>query len=65
MIAFYETPIGKKAIKVMPQLMVDSMQAGQRWAMTVMPEVEQKVLAQMREEGLFESEEGPVESEEG
>ena len=65
MIAFYETPIGKKAIEVMPQLMVDSMQAGQRWAMTVMPEVEQKVLAQMREEGLFESEEGPVESEEG
>ena len=64
-IAFNESPTGQKSIEVMPQLMAESMQAGQRWAMTVMPQVQEKVLAQMREEGLIESEEGPIESEEG
>lgn len=54
MIAFYETPLGKKTIDVMPRVMADSMQIGQRWAARVMPEIQQKVTKQMREEGLLE-----------
>lgn len=61
-IAFHESPIGKKSIEVMPQLMAESMQVAQRWAMTVMPEVREKVSEQMREEGLIEPEEEPNES---
>lgn len=64
--AFHETPIGRKSIEVMPQLMVESMQAGQQWAMTAMPKVQEKVLQQLREEGLIEeSEEQAIESTEG
>lgn len=54
MIAFYETPLGRKSIEVMPRVMQDSMQIGQRWAARVMPEVREKVTRQMREEGLIE-----------
>ena len=54
MIAFYETPLGKKSIEVMPEVMADSMQIGQRWAARVMPEVREKVIGQMREQGLIE-----------
>ncbi|MCY4059822.1 MAG: DUF2059 domain-containing protein [Gammaproteobacteria bacterium] len=54
MIAFYETPLGKKSIGVMPRVMADSMQIGQRWAARVMPEVREKVTRLMREEGLIE-----------
>lgn len=61
-IAFYESPIGTKSIEVMPQLMAETMQVGQRWAMTVMPKIQEKVSEQMREEGLIESEEESNES---
>ena len=54
MIAFYETPLGKKSTEVMPRVMVDSMQIEQRWAARVMPEVREKVTRLMREEGLIE-----------
>ena len=54
MIAFYETPLGKKAIEVMSRVMADSMQIGQRWAARVMPEIREEVTRQMREEGLIE-----------
>ena len=64
LLAFHESPIGKKSIEVMPQLMAEGMQVGQRWAMRVMPEVQEKVLAQMREDGLIEPEEAPTEPKE-
>lgn len=63
-IAFHESPIGKKSIEVMPQLMAESMQVAQRWGMTAMPEILETVSEQMREEGLTEREEGPEESDE-
>lgn len=63
-IAYHESPIGRKSIEVMPQLMAESMQVAQRWAMTAMPKVMEEVLEQMREEGLTELEEEPNESDE-
>ena len=54
MIAFYETPIGKKTIEVMPRLMQEGMQAGQRWAAEMMPGVEERVVARLEAEGIIE-----------
>jgi hypothetical protein len=44
MIAFYQTPIGKKAVTVMPQLMNDVLQATQSWSQQLGRESLQEVL---------------------
>ena len=54
MIAFYETPVGKKTIEVTPNLIQESMQVGQRWVQEVMPGVEEKVTARLKAEGIIE-----------
>ena len=54
MIAFYETPVGKKTIEVTPSLIQESMQVGQRWVQQVMPGVEEKVTARLKAEGIIE-----------
>ncbi|MCL1139059.1 DUF2059 domain-containing protein [Shewanella pneumatophori] len=40
--AFYDTPAGKKLIKVQPQIMQESMMAGQQWGQTVAEDVIKK-----------------------
>lgn len=52
-IAFYETPAGRKAITVLPQVMQESMLAGQRWGQALGPEIERRVLQALRREGLL------------
>ena len=47
LIAFYESPIGKKLIKVQPQIMMDSMTAGEEWGKKLVKKVKKK----LREEG--------------
>ena len=54
MIAFYETPVGRKSIEVMPELMSESMQVTMRWMAKVNPVIQERVTAQLREEGLIE-----------
>ena len=54
MIAFYETPVGKKTIEVMPTLMQEGMQAGQRWAAEMLPGVEERVVARLEVEGIID-----------
>ena len=54
MIAFYETPLGEKTIEVMPRLMQEGMQAGQRWAAEMMPGVEERVMARLEAEGIID-----------
>lgn len=54
MIAFYETPVGRKTIEVMPQLMSESMQVTMRWLAEVNPVIQERVTSQLREEGLIE-----------
>ena len=46
LLAFYESPLGKKVIEKMPLIMQESMLAGQQWG----SEVGQKVLARLQEE---------------
>ncbi len=54
LLAFYETPLGKKTIEVMPQLMMESMQVTMGWVAKVNPVIQERVTAQLREEGLIE-----------
>ena len=54
MIAFYETPVGRKAIEVTPRLMQEGAQAGQRWAAEMMPGVEERVVARLEAEGIID-----------
>lgn len=54
MIAFYETPVGKKVVGVMPNLTQEGMQAGQRLQAELMPGVEERVTARLKAEGIIE-----------
>ena len=54
MIAFYETPTGKKSIEVMPQLMSESMQLTMRWMARINPVIRERVAQAISEEGLTE-----------
>ena len=47
MINFYNTPIGKKTIKLMPLIMQESMVAGQEWG----KQLGEKVAKKIKEEG--------------
>lgn len=48
---FYDSDIGKKTIKVMPDLMRESMQLGQQWAQGMLPELRRRVLEKLNEQG--------------
>jgi hypothetical protein len=52
-IAFYQTKTGRKLVAVLPQLMAESMIAGQEWGNSLAPEAEQRVLAALRREGFL------------
>lgn len=52
MIAFYSTDLGKKTIRIMPTLMQESMIAGQQWGKDLMPEVERRLRARFKKEGV-------------
>lgn len=54
MIAFYETPAGRKSVEVMPELMSESMQVTMQWFAKVNPVIQERVTSQLREEGLIE-----------
>lgn len=47
LIEFYQKPLGKKLISVMPQIMQESMQTGQAWG----EEVGKKVYKNLTEKG--------------
>jgi len=53
MVAFYESPVGKKMIQVMPALVRDSMMIGQRWAQTEMPRITSLLQERLRAEGFI------------
>lgn len=53
LIEFYETPLGKKLISTMPEVMQESMQAGQVWGKAV----GEKVYQNLKEKGFLKKEE--------
>ena len=52
LIAFYKTPLGKKAVSVLPQLTQESMMAGQQWAQTIIPAFQQRLTQRLKQEGI-------------
>jgi len=50
MIEFYQTPLGKKLVSTMPQIMQASMEAGQSWG----KEVGEKVYNSLKEKGYVQ-----------
>lgn len=52
LIAFYKTPVGKKAIMVMPQLTQEAMHAWQMWGQSLHPVIENRVAQRLAKEGI-------------
>ena len=53
LLAFYRTPAGQKAITVLPMVLQESMQAGQRWGQSLGPEIERRIVEALRREGVL------------
>lgn len=52
LIDFYKTPIGRKAIAVMPKMVQEGMVAGQLWGQSIAPQFERRVLERLKKEGI-------------
>jgi len=53
LLAFYQSPIGKKTIQVLPKVASESMVAGRQWGQSLGPELKKRVLAALQREGLI------------
>lgn len=53
MIAFYESPIGRKVTESLPAVAQESMQVGTGWAMKRMPEVQRKIQERLKAEAII------------
>ncbi|MGN7610765.1 DUF2059 domain-containing protein [Magnetococcales bacterium HHB-1] len=49
---FYKTPLGKKIISQMPQLMQESMAISRRWSQNLMPKLQKRIKAGLKAEGI-------------
>lgn len=47
LVNFYQSPLGQKLVKVSPQLLTESLDLGQQWGMSLVPEIVQRVQAQL------------------
>jgi hypothetical protein len=52
LLAFYQTEAGRKSIQVMPQLLQESMQMGQKWGEALGPEIQRRVKERLKKEGV-------------
>lgn len=52
LLAFYQTPIGKKSVLVLPKVMAEGMESGKSWGASLAPELERRVTAALRREGI-------------
>jgi uncharacterized protein len=50
--AFYATPVGKKAISVMPALLQESMTLGSQWGQAMEPRINQRIRARFKKENI-------------
>lgn len=53
LIAFYETPLGRKVTEALPAIAEESMQVSVKWASTSMPALQKRIESQLRSEGLI------------
>jgi hypothetical protein len=52
LLAFYETPIGRKVVETLPKVIAESMQIGQAWGQSLGPEIDARVKAALKREGV-------------
>jgi len=52
LIAFNKSPVGRKANAVMPQLIQESLVAGQEWSKQVQPIMSERILKRFQQEGI-------------
>ena len=52
LVAFYDTPLGQKLIRVMPTITQEGMQAGQKLGQSLGPKIKQRVMARLKSEGI-------------
>jgi hypothetical protein len=53
MLAFYETPLGKRMIEVTPALSQAGAQAGQEWGQSMVPDLQTEIQKRFKAEGLI------------
>lgn len=51
-VAFYDTPTGKRLVSATPALMQDTMVLAQQWANDIQPVIQNRLTTRFREEGL-------------
>jgi uncharacterized protein len=51
---FYRSPVGRKLVSVMPQIFLESLEVGQRWTESILPELQTQLLERLRSENLIE-----------
>jgi len=52
LLSFYQTDLGKKTIKVLPQIVQSSLKAGQLWGQALGPLIQKRVAKRFKEEGI-------------
>jgi len=52
LIAFYETPLGRKLSEELPAMTQESMQAGMKWGASIAPKIQERVKQRFRERGV-------------
>lgn len=52
LIAFYETPLGRKLSDRLPAMTQESMQAGMKWGVSIAPKIQERVKQRFRERGV-------------
>lgn len=53
LIAFYDSPIGRKVVKVAPKMAKEQMELAQKWSVARMPALLQELQERLRAEGLI------------
>ena len=51
LIAFYESPVGAKTVRIMPQITREAMQIGQAWGQSLGPTIVERVKLRFEEKG--------------
>lgn len=52
LIDFYRSPIGQKAMSVIPQMVEEGTLVAQEWGLSLVPEIEERVLNRLQQEGV-------------
>jgi hypothetical protein len=52
LVAFYQTPVGRKTIMVLPIVTQETVQAAKAWGQTLGPKIQQRLMSQFKAEGI-------------